>query len=167
MNVHSYNGKNDRPAFASLAAQHHKRSWQSESGPLVWPGGNQMDVSLWMADVIIRDIKEEMKVNAWVDWQVLDAGVWGSITVDYTQQTAVPNKRFYMHAAFSRFIRPGAQIISSDKDSTLAALVPSTGNLIVVVLNGQTANKTTCSTCPCSTPFPPRSRRTGPRRMKH
>jgi O-glycosyl hydrolase len=140
MNVHSYNGKNSRAAYATVGAQKAKRLWQSESGPLSWPGGNQMDVSLWMADVIIRDIKE-MKVNAWLDWQVLDGGVWGSITPNYTQQTVVPNKRFYMHAGFSRFIRPGAQIIDSDRDSTMAVWVPSTGNLVLVILNSQTTNR--------------------------
>ncbi len=140
LNVHSYNGKPSRAAYAAVGTQKAKRIWQSESGPLTWPGGNQMDVSLWMADVIIRDIKE-MKSNAWLDWQVLDGGVWGSITPDYTAQTAVPNKRFYMHAGFSRFIRPGSQIIDSDKDSTLAAIVPSTGNVVVVILNSQTTNR--------------------------
>ena len=140
MNVHSYNGKTSRAAYGAIGTQKAKRLWQSESGPLTWPGGNQMAVSLWMADVIIRDIKE-MKSNAWLDWQVLDGGVWGSITPNYTAQTAVPNKRFYMHAGFSRFIRPGSQIIDSDKDSTLAALVPSTGNLVVVILNSQTTSR--------------------------
>jgi len=140
MNVPSYNGKNSRAAYATVGAQKAKRLWQSESGPLSWPGGNQMDVSLWMADVIIRDIKE-MKVNAWLDWQVLDGGVWGSITPNYTQQTVVPNKRFYMHAGFSRFIRPGGQIIDSDRDSTMAVWVPSTGNLVLVILNSQTTNR--------------------------
>jgi O-glycosyl hydrolase len=137
-NAHSYNGKDHRQDFAALAGRLAKKSWQSESGPLVWPGGNQMDVSLWMADVIIKDLRD-MKVNAWLDWQILDGGVWGSFSPNYSQQRATPNKRFYMHAQFSRFIRPGSRILASDGDNTLAALVPSTGNLVVVILNAQVA----------------------------
>lgn len=134
VNTHSYHGKERRRDFAALSARHGKRTWQSESGPLSWPGGNQMDVSLWMADVIIRDIRE-MRVNGWLDWQVIDGGVWGSLTVNHARQTAVPNKRYWMHANFSRAIRPGSVILEGGAANVLAALVPATGSLALVILN--------------------------------
>lgn len=134
VNTHSYHGKDRRRDFATLPARHGKRTWQSESGPLSWPGGNQMDVSLWMADVIIRDIRE-MRVNGWLDWQVIDGGVWGSLTVNHGRQTAVPNKRYWMHANFSRAIRPGSAILEGGAANVLAALVPATGSLALVILN--------------------------------
>jgi O-glycosyl hydrolase len=140
INAHSYNGKVRRKDFAAATAARGKRTWQSESGPLTWPGGDQMDVSLWMADVIIRDLLD-MRVNAWLDWQVIDGGVWGSIHVDYGAQTALPNKRYYMHAGFSRFIRPGSTIIESGSDSVLAALVPETQSLVLVILNASNADR--------------------------
>ncbi len=40
-----------------------------------------------------------------------------------------------MHAAFSRFIRPGSLIISSSDTNTVAALDSSSGNLILVIRN--------------------------------
>jgi hypothetical protein len=45
-----------------------------------------------------------------------------------------------MQAAFGRFIRPGSQIIESGDSNTIAALVPSTGNLVIIVRNGGTAS---------------------------
>lgn len=141
LNVHSYNGKNRRKDFAAAAAPLGRTVWQSESGPLSWPGGNQMDVSLWMADVIIRDLID-MRVNAWLDWQIIDGGVWGSIHVDYDVQTAERNKRYWMHAQFSRFIRPGATVIESGHDSVLAALVPASQSLVMVILNAGDADRT-------------------------
>src|SRR5690606_2877907 len=106
---HTYSGWEKRSAFAALGPLHKKRLWASESGPLHRPaGGSQLDVSLWMADVIIRDIRE-MQVNAWLDWQVIDASAaWRSIEVNQSRQTFAPNKRFFMHGNFSRFIRPGS-----------------------------------------------------------
>jgi len=141
VNTHSYFGKADRSGFADLASRRGKRSWQSESGPLSWPGGNQMDVSLWMADVIIKDLKE-MKVNGWVDWQSLEKGVWGSFTTDYSLQRATPNKRFFMHAQFSRFIRPGSRILDIPEANIVGAYAPATGNLTVVILNPDATEKT-------------------------
>lgn len=100
-----------------------------------------MDVSLWMADVIIRDIRE-MQVNAWLDWQVIDASAaWRSIEVNQSRQTFAPNKRFFMHGNFSRFIRPGSKILATGAGNILAALVPETGNLVVVILNPDNAAK--------------------------
>jgi len=141
MNVHSYNGKTSRTAYAALAKEKGKRIWQSESGPLVWSGGNQLDVSLWMADVIIQDIRD-MQVNAWLDWQPLDGGVWGSFTTDFTRERALPNKRFFMHAQFSRFIRPGSRILSVSESNILVASVPETGNTVIVVLNPESTATT-------------------------
>jgi O-glycosyl hydrolase len=140
MNTHSYYGKSFRKEFGDLVAKYGKRLWQSESGPLSWPGGNQFDVSLWMADVIIKDIRE-LHANAWIDWQSLSGGIWSSFTTDYGRQKAVPNKRFFMHAQFSRFIRPNSRILTSDDVNTLVALVPSTGNLVLVILNPLTGPK--------------------------
>jgi hypothetical protein len=45
-----------------------------------------------------------------------------------------------MQAAFGRFIRPGSQIIESNDPNTLAALVPRTGNLVIIVRNGGTSS---------------------------
>jgi hypothetical protein len=71
-----------------------------------------------------------------VDWQIGDpAENWRSLALNHSRQTFTPNARYYMHAAFSRFIRPGSRIIDSDNGNTLAALRPD-GALVLVVRNG-------------------------------
>ncbi|MEO7424302.1 MAG: glycoside hydrolase, partial [Fibrobacteria bacterium] len=140
LNTHSYSGWDKRKEYGQKAISLKKRLWMSESGPLNRPaGGDLLDVSLWMADMIIKDVKE-MQANAWIDWQLIDASAnWRSIDANQTAQSFAPNKRFYMHCNFSRFIRPGSKILQSPAENTLAALVPETGNLVVVVLNPETA----------------------------
>jgi O-glycosyl hydrolase len=134
INTHSYSGYNFRTQLAQAAASKGKRLWQSETGPL--HKDDNSNIALWMADVIIRDLRE-MKAEAWLDWQICDpSGNWMTINADLTNQRFTYTSRFYMHSAFSRFIRPGSQIIASNNDNTVAALVPSTGSLVVVIRNG-------------------------------
>jgi O-glycosyl hydrolase len=130
---HSYGGWNYRDDVFDLSQKLGKKLWQSESGPL---GKNDnSDIAMWMSDVIIQDLRQ-MKPNVWIDWQVCDPHPdWRSIEIDNTRQRFTYNKRYYMHTAFSRFIRPGAQFIFSSESNSVAALVPETGNLVVVLRN--------------------------------
>lgn len=140
INSHSYGGWQSRRAVDSLARARKKILWQSESGPL-GKGDDKSDITMWMSHVIIQDLRL-MKPNAWLDWQVCDpVANWMTIEMNHTNQSFKYTKRFYMHAAFSRFIRPGSQIIASSDTNSVAALVPSTGNLVIVLRNN--ANSTT------------------------
>jgi len=133
INSHSYGGWGSRKALYDIAVKQKKNLWQSESGPL---GKNDnSDIAMWMSDVIIQDLRV-LKANAWIDWQVGDpVGDWQTIGLNGTAQTFKYTKRYYMHAAFSRFIRPGSRIISSSDTNSLAAIVPSTGNVVIVLRN--------------------------------
>jgi O-glycosyl hydrolase len=136
INTHGYSGRSvsNFVAFAGLATSKKKLLWMSESGPLNGTGGQ--DIALFMAQNIIEDLKY-MKVSAWIDWQsYAGGGTWETIRADKNSLAIIPARRCYMQAAFSRFIRPGARIIESIDSNTLAALVPSTGNLVVIVRNG-------------------------------
>lgn len=139
INSHSYSGWSFRDDVQALAQKLGKNLWQSESGPL--SKNDNSDVTMWMSQVIIQDLRL-MQPNAWLDWQVCDQHPdWRSIEINNTTQRFVYNKRYYMHAAFSRFIRPGAQFIYSSDTNSVAAIDSATGNLIVVLRNG--ANRTT------------------------
>jgi len=139
INSHSYGGWSSRKAVDSLARTHKKTLWQSESGPL-GKGNDQSDITMWMSHVIIQDLRL-MKPNAWLDWQVCDpVDNWMSIELNHSTQSFRYTKRFYMHAAFSRFIRPGSQIIYSNDTNSIAALVPSTGNLVIILRNNANSN---------------------------
>ena len=132
VNTHSYSDGSYRKQLYNRAFGLNKRLWQSETGPLSKSGDEH--IALWMANVIIQDLRD-MKAEAWVDWQIADpAENWRSIKADHKKQTFSYMPRYYMHAAFSRYIRPGSRIIDSDNGSTVAALRPD-GALVIVVRN--------------------------------
>ncbi|MEO6097249.1 MAG: glycoside hydrolase [Fibrobacteria bacterium] len=139
-NTHSYSGTDaDRRNLAGIAKSKRKKLWQSEAGPLNWPGGNQFDVAIWSASLILRDLRE-MRAEAWVDWQIAGGGIWGVIDAARSSQTARMNKKGFAYAQFSRFIRPGSTLIASDHPTTLAALVPASGSLVLVAVNASTSD---------------------------
>lgn len=141
INSHSYGGWKFRHAVDSLAKLHKKVLWQSESGPLGKADTDKSDITMWMSDVIIQDLRV-MKPNAWIDWQVCDpVANWMTIELNHTNQSFKYTKRYYMHAAFSRFIRPGSQFISSSDTNSVAAIQANTGNLVVVIRNSASASK--------------------------
>lgn len=132
VNTHSYSGGDNRAKLFNAAFAKDKKVWQSETGPLHKSGDE--NIALWMAGVILADLRD-MKASAWVDWQIGDpAENWRSLALNHSKQTFSPNARYYMHAAFSRYIRPGARIIDSDNGNTLAALTPE-GALVLIVRN--------------------------------
>ncbi len=139
-NTHSYYGSDaERRTLQATAKRLGKRLWQSETGPLSWPGGNQFDVAMWSADLILRDLRE-MRAEAWLDWQVAGGGIWGVIDYNFNAQTSQMNKKGFAYAQFSRFIRPGSIFIGSNHAATVAALVPASGSLVLVAVNtGTTA----------------------------
>ena len=137
VNTHSYSGGNSRSGLFNAAFGKNKKTWQSETGPLHKSGDE--NIALWMANVIIQDLRD-LKASAWVDWQIGDpAENWRSLAMNHKNQSFTPNARYYMHAAFSRFIRPGSRFIDSDNGNTLAALRPD-GALVLVVRNGESSD---------------------------
>ncbi len=139
MNVHSYAGSR-RTQLRALATSKGKRLWQSESGPLSVTLASNLDAAIFMAGRIITDLRE-LQPEAWIDWQVLDTSTpWTSFSANDSQQTCTPEKRFYMHAGFSRYIRPGATFVSIDNANMVAAVAADGSLLTVVVRNGDTAN---------------------------
>ena len=135
INVHSYAGS-QRKELRQLATELGKRLWQSESGPLGQSLSDDTDAALFMAERIIRDLRE-LGAEAWVDWQSGDPSrSWASFTLNDGEQSYTPIKRFYMHAGFSRFIRPGATFVEVDNEDMVAAVSADGGSLTLVVRNG-------------------------------
>jgi len=137
INTHSYSGSK-RTQLRDLTKSKGKKLWQSESGPLSFTG-DMMDSNIMLSQRIVKDIKE-MQADAWLDWQIIDGGNWGSIYVNQTTQTFTLTKKFYMHSNYSRFIRPGYTIIGADNDVTLAAMSPDKKQLVIVATNASKTN---------------------------
>jgi O-glycosyl hydrolase len=138
VNTHSYAGSR-RAEVRALATNRGKRLWQSESGPLNQTLADDTDAALFMAGRIITDLRE-LKPEAWLDWQVGDpARSWASLVLNDSQQTFSRIKRFYMHAGFSRYIRPGATFVEVNHPDMVAALSADGGTLTLVARNGSTS----------------------------
>lgn len=135
LNTHSYAGSR-RKELRTLATSKGKRLWQSESGPLNQTLSDDTASALFMAGRIIMDLRE-LQPEAWIDWQVGDpARAWATLALDDARQTFTPLKRFYMHAGFSRYIRPGAVFVAVDNADMVAALSADARSLVIVVRNG-------------------------------
>jgi O-glycosyl hydrolase len=138
MNVHTYAGS-QRAALRALATSKGKRLWQSESGPLNQTLADASAAALFMAGRIITDLRD-LEAEAWVDWQPGDPSAkWASFGLNDAQQTFTYLKRFFMHAGFSRYIRPGATFVDIDSSDAVAAVSADGHTLTMVVRNGDTA----------------------------
>ena len=137
MNVHTYSGS-DRTQLRALATSKGKRLWASESGPLNTTLADDTDAAVFMAGRIISDLRD-LQPQAWVDWQVGDPSTnWASFTLNDAQQTFGYLKRYYMHAGFSRAIRPGATFVDVNDTDMVAAVSADGKTLAIVVRNGST-----------------------------
>ena len=139
ISTHTYYGRTaaNFTNLKNLAATKGKILWQSETGPLA--GTGSQDIAMLMSQYIVQDLRM-LKPAAWLDWQTVGSGSWGTFQVNRTTLALVPTRRYYMQAAFSRFIRPGSLFIESSDSNSLAALVPSTGNCVLIIRNGGTSS---------------------------
>jgi galactan endo-1,6-beta-galactosidase len=115
-----------------------KRLWQSEYGD-----GDASGYT--MAQTIIRDVKE-LRPNAWVYWQPVEPDVpeygWGLINASYvdthdqmgTEETPLVrvNRKFYVYGQFTRYLRPGYQLIGIDETHSIAAYDHGSRKLVIV-----------------------------------
>jgi O-glycosyl hydrolase len=139
INVHTYSGSR-RAELRALAETRGKILWQSESGPLNQTLADETAAALFMAGRIIIDLRE-LEPAAWVDWQSGDPSRnWASFTLNDSRESFAPVKRFYMHAGFSRFIRPGATFVDVDNADMVAATSRDGGTVAIVVRNGDTSS---------------------------
>ena len=131
IDTHSYSGT-QRQKLRQFAAANNKRLWMSEYGD-----GDK--TGLTMASRIIQDMRE-LRPLAWVYWQAVDGGGgWGFFSnIENGKQTRyIVNKKYYVMANFSRFIRPGFQYISVTDTDCISALHITQGRLIIVAVNAK------------------------------
>jgi len=119
-----------------------KRLWQSEYGD-----GDASGYT--MAQAIIRDVKE-LRPSAWVYWQPVEPDVpeygWGLINADYVDTHDKPssentplvrvNRKFYVYGQFTRYVRPGSELIAVDDANSVAVYDRSSRKLVVVKVTG-------------------------------
>jgi O-glycosyl hydrolase len=136
LNTHDYH-TNPNPGrlkeYKSLAQKLHKPIWMSEIG-CCFPGqGDKSDMwgALFMADSVRMDLRD-MGAEAWVLWQP----DWNVIAFDPKGGAPQLKKQYYALAQYTRFIRPGFEIISAGGVyNTLAAYSLSAKRLVLVSTN--------------------------------
>jgi len=136
LNTHDYHmnpNSGELKEYKSLAQRLHKPVWMSEVGCCFPRQGDGTDMwgALFMADSVRMDLRD-MGAEAWVLWQP----DWNVIAFDPHGGVPHPKKQFYALAQYTRFIRPGFQIISAGGGyNTLAAYSPSSKRLVLVSTN--------------------------------
>ncbi|KAF0437327.1 O-Glycosyl hydrolase family 30 [Gigaspora margarita] len=138
-NTHAYGGTQRMQLF-NISKQDNKRLWMSELGLY---SSKNMSTSINLSEAILNDMRN-LKPVAWIYWQVIehapngnDGNDWGLIGADFSNSTTSLDKRlsFYGFAQYTKFIRPGYQIISSNDNDTLAAFDANSKTLVLVCTN--------------------------------
>ena len=159
INTHTY-GVNDIVQMGQLARQEDIPLWMSEVDGNGTAGRNagEMAAGLWLADKIISDINA-LKPSAWVLWQVIDThvskegfggrvdkgplnragGYWGLAWADHDEGKVELTQKYYSMGQFTRYIRPGARIITCPterrSECRVIAAINSDGSKTIVTVN--------------------------------
>jgi len=129
LTTHTYTA-NDSVRLRQLAERTEKPLWVSEYGDGERSG-------LLLARRIRNDIVEK-RAQAWIYWQFADnAGAWGLVNnrLNGRDTGYRLTRKFYVMSQFSRFIRPGCQIIQVNDGDSLAAYDSDKRQLVIVSLN--------------------------------
>lgn len=150
MNVHTY-WPGERTAVRDLAKGEKKRLWMSEVdlGGSVPQDFDHIEPGLELSERIASDIMN-LEPRAWVLWQAIEDQInmnednensnWGLVQVDFDPDNFDElewhkNKKYYTMANYSKFIRPGYNVINTDNNNTLAAINKENQEAVVVYTN--------------------------------
>ena len=130
INTHSYGG-GDRTQLWNFARASGKDLWLSEDGD-----GDES--GLQMSRQILTDL-HGLHPTAWVYWQVVDNAVgWGFLRnslADETNTAYTINKKYYVMAQYSKFLRPGCRFLAITDPNSVAAYEVKSRRLVFVTTN--------------------------------
>lgn len=155
LNVHTY-WPGQRTGARDIAKGAGKKLWMSEVD-LSSGSQNHEDIrtGLGLSERITSDI-QNLEPEAWVLWQAIEDevnmnsdhedGNWGLIQVDFEPDDfenvkVYKNKKYYAMGNYSKFIRPGYQVINSNSENTLAAINKEDKSTVMVYTNSSTEEK--------------------------
>ena len=149
VNVHGYSGLapwTDNTARQALRqAVGTKRLWMSEFGD--GEGSGKV-----LARQIIDDLTY-LRPTAWIYWQPVEPySGWGFVNGNYATSAAMPDRgaptwvytKYYVMAQFTRFLRPGAQILGCSDPNSVCAYDSSHRRYILITLNSGDAQAIHC-----------------------
>lgn len=149
INTHGY-GSGDDAVARNIAARHGKRLWMSEfdmgSNQKGGPGHDHASMvpALDLAAVILSDLRD-LQPSAWVFWQAVENEqfcIWwkynyGLLHANFTEGTQAfdVTKKYHAMAHFTKFIRPGFQMIGIGPSDAVAFADWKSGTLAIVSAN--------------------------------
>ena len=161
ISVHTY-GVNSIREMGQLAKDEKINLWMSEVDGNGTAGQNagEMAAGLWLAEKIITDI-QALEPSAWVLWQVIDThiskdgymgrrdggplrtqgGYWGTACANHDTGEILLTQKYYAFGQFSRYIRPGSQLIlcPTDRRSGVKALASKDKKTLTLVCTNTTS----------------------------
>lgn len=158
INAHTYSGS-ARSEVKETAAENGKGLWMSEVDGKFLDGENagSMAPALGLGRRITIDLNG-MQPTAWIIWQIIDShkdnvfytntslefsdgGYWGTAIANHTNGEILRSKKYYGFGQYTRYIKEGMTLISSDDtDDTVAAY---DDNEIVIVSTNRTGGEKT------------------------
>lgn len=129
ISTHSYNANNPGD-LASLADSLHKTLRQTEYGD-----GDATGMKLARR---IRDDLTQLRPVSWCYWQGADYAGWGLLynrLNGHGRETYSITEKFRVFEQFTRFLRPGCQIIDCGDTNSVAGYDPASKTLAIVTVN--------------------------------
>lgn len=161
INAHTYD-TNGIDALGELCRDHDIKLWMSETDGSGTGGtdAGEMGSAIWFGQKIIYDINR-LTPSAWIMWQVIDShiskdgyngkidggmvntdgGFWGTAVADHDNDTIILTQKYYGFGQFTRYIRPGCELLTID-DESIAAYDKENKRLTVVSVNASAENIT-------------------------
>jgi galactan endo-1,6-beta-galactosidase len=129
ISTHSYKANNP-DGLSSLAAALHKPLRQTEYGD-----GDETGRQMARR---IRDDLTQLRPISWCYWQGADYDGWGLLgnhLRENGREKYRVTKKFYAFEQFTRFLRPGCQIIDCGDTNSVASYDPASKTLAIVTVN--------------------------------
>ena len=129
ISTHTYAANNPQ-GLSALAASLHKPLRQTEYGD-----GDQTGMLLARR---IRDDLTQLRPISWCYWQGADYAGWGLLynhLGENRKTKYVITRKFYVFEQFTRFLRPGCQIIDCGDTNSVAGYDPVSKTLAIVTVN--------------------------------
>ncbi len=142
VNVHGYSGldpwRDNRARQDLRRAVAGKRLWMSEYGDGEGSG-------MTLARTITEDLNH-LRPSAWLYWQPLEPysawglvnGAYGSASDETSSRRGQPlwvYTKYYVLAQFSRFLRPGYQVLGSSDGNTVVGYSRAEASLVLITVN--------------------------------
>lgn len=160
INAHTYSGS-ARAEVRQTAQKYGKSLWMSEVDGKFVAGENagSMAPALGLGRRITIDMNG-MQPTAWIIWQIIDShkdnvfytntslefsddGYWGTCIANHTNGEILRSKKYYGFGQYTRYIKEGMHLISSD--DTGDTVTAYDDDEIVIVTTNRTGNEQTVS----------------------